>query len=341
MNELSHDAAALLRQARAQQPQLDRQRREAVKQAVAMAVGASVAGAAAELVGASKPMVSGWFATTAGKLVVGLGAAIVGSTATVGVVSAKRALARATSAAAGPARAPSGTPGASAVRPLGERVTHPAVVEKRPALSAPSGTAVVSDARGAGPGLAPTDTRTPTDGVARTPALGRATAAGAASPSERDTRGARAPGSSAGEPGVAPELPRAASTNDGRAQAPWRADASPLVPDTNSAGPGAGAAGGAGGADELVGDLRDELVVLRAALSHHEAARDEAALGRLDEYQRRFGGGVLRTEAETLRVLVLCRLGRKAEATALLQALRRSASSSPAAQRLSTSCAAE
>ncbi|MBL8934500.1 MAG: hypothetical protein JNM69_08095 [Archangium sp.] len=73
-------------------------------------------------------------------------------------------------------------------------------------------------------------------------------------------------------------------------------------------------------------------------MNHHDSGNDAAALIDLDEYQTRFPAGVMLVEARVLRVLVLCQLERKAEATSLLRELERTTPASPALQRLSSSC---
>lgn len=76
-------------------------------------------------------------------------------------------------------------------------------------------------------------------------------------------------------------------------------------------------------------------------MTHHDAGNDAAAITSLEEYQTRFPAGVMLVEARVLRVLVLCRLERKAEATTVLRELQRSTPTSPALQRLSSSCAVQ
>jgi hypothetical protein len=87
--------------------------------------------------------------------------------------------------------------------------------------------------------------------------------------------------------------------------------------------------------------LRDELTVLRLAMTHHDSGNDGMALANLDEYAERFPNGVLLLEAQVLRVLVLCQLGRATDAKTMLRELERSNVESPAILRLKTSCAAE
>ncbi|MBE2253599.1 MAG: hypothetical protein IAE78_28985 [Myxococcus sp.] len=398
MKDLSHDAEALLKAARAQRSPLDRRRREAVKQAVLVTVGATATGAAAaaELAGAAKPLASAWFSTAAGKVVVGLGAALVGSTATVGVVSAKRALSRPTSStpALRSAAAPPPASGFSAAKASGtatDGVVEPGRVEvpaaKEPVSTPATTTEVIVEGLESSRAVKAAEPSAARTGAALPPARRSGSASTATVKAEGAgwpvaTTGASSPPGSSGlaAPGVgggvgqvtATGVPLPGPLGPATVAAPRPPGVgggvglvtatdvllpSPppglLGPATVAAprspgreGPDArpvtsSAPGGPRAPSEAVGPLADELLVLRAALKHHEAARDEAALERLDEYQRRHQGGALQTEADTLRVLVLCRLGRKPEAAEVLRALRRSAPVSPAAQRLSSSCAAE
>jgi hypothetical protein len=92
---------------------------------------------------------------------------------------------------------------------------------------------------------------------------------------------------------------------------------------------------------EPAAPLRDELTVLRLAKAQHDAGTFAAALASLDEYDTRFPAGVMAVESQVLRVLTLCELGRQPDARAVLVALHRKSSRSPAVTRLKTSCAAE
>lgn len=74
-------------------------------------------------------------------------------------------------------------------------------------------------------------------------------------------------------------------------------------------------------------------------MTHHDSGNAAAALTNLDDYQARFPNGVMQVEAQVLRVLVLCDLGRKADATTVLRFLQRTTPTSPALERLSSSCA--
>lgn len=94
-------------------------------------------------------------------------------------------------------------------------------------------------------------------------------------------------------------------------------------------------------AAEAAKPLRDELTVLRLAMTHHESGNALATLATLDEYDGRFPKGVMVVEAQVLRVLALCQLGRTPEASAVLRALELATPASPAVQRLKTSCAAQ
>lgn len=94
-------------------------------------------------------------------------------------------------------------------------------------------------------------------------------------------------------------------------------------------------------AAEAAQPLRDELTVLRLAMTHHDSGNELAALATLDEYDGRFPKGVMVVEAQVLRVLALCQLGRTPEASAVLRALELATPASPAVQRLKTSCAAQ
>lgn len=92
---------------------------------------------------------------------------------------------------------------------------------------------------------------------------------------------------------------------------------------------------------ETAKPLRDELTVLRLAMTHHDSGNDVAALASLDEYEARFPTGVMLVEAQVLRVLALCQLGRTADARSVLRRLELATPASPAVQRLKTSCAAQ
>jgi hypothetical protein len=68
--------------------------------------------------------------------------------------------------------------------------------------------------------------------------------------------------------------------------------------------------------------LGDEARIVRRALEELRRAHDpRAALAILDEHRARFGGGVLRADAELLRVEALLALDRGGEALAVLERL--------------------
>ena len=88
------------------------------------------------------------------------------------------------------------------------------------------------------------------------------------------------------------------------------------------------------GANEPVDTLNREVHGLSSAMAAVEGARWPEALLALDDYHRDFPNGVLTTEADVLRVTVLCELGSTEAAKALAAALSRQSPSNPAVQRL-------
>lgn len=80
------------------------------------------------------------------------------------------------------------------------------------------------------------------------------------------------------------------------------------------------------------------LSTARDAVRANDGAR---ALAALDEWQRRFPGGALATEASAVRVLALCAQGRVAEARALAHDWFATSGRSPLAAGLRRSCAAD
>jgi len=87
------------------------------------------------------------------------------------------------------------------------------------------------------------------------------------------------------------------------------------------------------------GSLSEEIELLhgaQAAWRAHDAAR---AMTLIDEHRTRFPRSELRLERDGLRVLTLCELGRKSEATALARKLLEQAPRSPLRATIEESCA--
>jgi phage terminase Nu1 subunit (DNA packaging protein) len=73
----------------------------------------------------------------------------------------------------------------------------------------------------------------------------------------------------------------------------------------------------------------------KTALQEHRSAD---VLRAIDTHDAEFANGTLRTEAEVLRVLALCEVGREREAVERATKLRAEARLSPALSRLGGSC---
>jgi hypothetical protein len=86
-------------------------------------------------------------------------------------------------------------------------------------------------------------------------------------------------------------------------------------------------------------DLNEELELLHRAQSAWRAHDARAALALLDDHRARFPRSGLKLERDGLRVLTLCELGRKAEATTLAQKLLERAPRSPLRGAIEESCA--
>jgi hypothetical protein len=86
-------------------------------------------------------------------------------------------------------------------------------------------------------------------------------------------------------------------------------------------------------------NLNDELELLHRAQAAWRAHDASDALSLLDEHRTRFPRSDLKLERDGLRVLTLCELGRKAEATSLAQKLLERAPRSPLRATIEESCA--
>lgn len=86
--------------------------------------------------------------------------------------------------------------------------------------------------------------------------------------------------------------------------------------------------------------LTAQLAHLQQAMRFYESGDDPGALALLESWEKQFGYGTLHLEAKTLRLLVLCRLGRRDEAVALWAELERLAPGALKTPRLEQSCAA-
>lgn len=85
--------------------------------------------------------------------------------------------------------------------------------------------------------------------------------------------------------------------------------------------------------------LGDELELLHRAQSAWRAKDAAQAMTLLDQHRARFPRSELKLERDGLRVLTLCELGRKAEATSLAHALLERAPRSPLRATIEESCA--
>jgi len=274
------------------------------RERVRSAVVMSVAAtAAAAASGAQAAPLASWLTTTAGKLIVGVSAAIVGSGATVGVILVRRAAIA--PVAVMPARTIQRVQ-ADAPR-LVQAVDEPAPPEPRPAVPA-TPAPIVPPIVTPSPVASALPTVTPD--VRPQKSSARALVDRLTSPAPVATR-------------------------------PDEVEATPPVPAAPSAVPLIAGASNRAQAPEAEKPLRDELTLLRLAMTHHDSGNDVGALSSLDEYQARFPKGVMLVEAQVLRVLALCQLGRTSEAQKVLRALELATPASPAVQRLKTSCAAQ
>lgn len=87
------------------------------------------------------------------------------------------------------------------------------------------------------------------------------------------------------------------------------------------------------------GDLSEELEVLHRAQAAWRAHDARLALSLIDEHRARFPRSELKLERDGLRVLTLCELGQKSEATALAKKLLERAPRSPLRGTIEESCA--
>ena len=85
--------------------------------------------------------------------------------------------------------------------------------------------------------------------------------------------------------------------------------------------------------------LNEELELLHRAQTAWRAREAQAALRLLDEHRSRFPRSQLRLERDGLRVLTLCELGQKAQASALAKKLLERAPRSPLRTTIEESCA--
>jgi hypothetical protein len=84
--------------------------------------------------------------------------------------------------------------------------------------------------------------------------------------------------------------------------------------------------------------LKAEAALIGEAQRALGAGRAAEALERLTQYDQRFAGGALRSEADATRVFALCQSGRLREGEAAKQAFLRRYPSSPAAPRVRSAC---
>jgi hypothetical protein len=121
---------------------------------------------------------------------------------------------------------------------------------------------------------------------------------------------------------------RASDLGDGAAP-----EVAPAVPIVSPPGAPASASGPGDG-------IADETALLDKAQTALREGRPDAALSALDEHGTQYGDGVLREERIGARILVLCRLGRVAEARAEAARFLQESPRSPVAARVRSSCAA-
>lgn len=86
--------------------------------------------------------------------------------------------------------------------------------------------------------------------------------------------------------------------------------------------------------------LKAEAALVGEAQRALGAGRAGEALERLAQYEKRFPGGALRSEADATRVFALCQSGRASEAAAAKESFLRRYPSSPAAPRVRGACGA-
>jgi len=88
-------------------------------------------------------------------------------------------------------------------------------------------------------------------------------------------------------------------------------------------------------------ELQEEAKLLSDVQSALGAGQGSKALEKLNDYDQRFPGGVLRAEADAARVFALCQSGRRADAQAAARRFLRRYPSSPSASRVQQACVAE
>ena len=86
--------------------------------------------------------------------------------------------------------------------------------------------------------------------------------------------------------------------------------------------------------------LGPEVIALTGVMSAADAKQWPEAMRALDAYDRSFPNGLMRTEADVVRVTVLCGLSQTDEARSLARDLERRDSTNPAVDRLRLTCAA-
>lgn len=84
--------------------------------------------------------------------------------------------------------------------------------------------------------------------------------------------------------------------------------------------------------------LQDEAALLAEVQSALRTGQPQVALGKLEAYDRRFPGGVLRAEADAAKVFALCSSGRGEKARASAQRFVKRYPGSPAVARVQAAC---
>ncbi|RYZ01944.1 MAG: outer membrane protein assembly factor BamD [Myxococcales bacterium] len=84
--------------------------------------------------------------------------------------------------------------------------------------------------------------------------------------------------------------------------------------------------------------LQEEAALLADVQRALRSGQPQLALGKLDSYDRRFPGGVLRAEADAAKVFALCSSGRVEKARASAQRFVRRYPGSPAVARVQAAC---
>jgi hypothetical protein len=84
--------------------------------------------------------------------------------------------------------------------------------------------------------------------------------------------------------------------------------------------------------------LQDEAALLAEVQGALRSGQGNVALSKLESYDRRFPGGVLRAEADAARVFALCSAGRVDKARAAAARFAQRYASSPAAARVQAAC---